>query len=507
MYFRGSVLSPRDMNDESSNAGATVSCNPNITMITPVLQNVTLTNDNSRKRLLTYPDNNGVDEVLYNVDVTRNQTYNWHVTGDVDDNVDEGMFTEMDGDTLYLVSWPHGVKFDIFAGTSCASSKPCSMVRFDQEAQRFVVFAINTVGTHICVAAATSSNVLGSYRVFEFEDGGIHMLDMMHFYVSTWGDYYTACWHSGTDSVCGMMERARIIDYPTYMMAPRITMAVMAFDNGHMYYPMHQDKMERGPLINMHAPCGVFSVLNPAMSRIQLYACTGVSMMNGTFNTTQYHLSVGSFTPYGACIATITGSECKPSFSVVHRTAYYYSSTLASERVAYTFIKQFNGASVVAYGMTTSSVTMNPMAQHYTYAPYASGGNAVNMWAPNLAFNCRADLFLLYNRILNGYVITLDFTYRLRDDPQGTLRQPSTYEAPLYLPNELSYWGYTHAVSGSMSPRRFFGVGSTSDHYAAVLSMRIANVTMQYEYGAQDICGNVATCIWTVYLTNSESCT
>lgn len=508
------VLHTRDMGNMTMPIdGMGFSCENNVQMIMPVIENFTLTDEsnNGMKRvdrsLVTYPVNKAKTTALYNVNVIRNQTYNWHVTGDVNDDSNEGLFTEMEGDMLYVVSWPHDVRFAILNNTACQQAAPCSMVRFDNDAQRFVVTAINTVGTHICMAVSTSENPLGSYRVFEFTAPSFAL---KHFYMSVWGDYYTACWtNNNTQNWCAIIERQRILAYAVDMMLPRIVVTTMSMDGPDlMYFPLHQDKSERGPLINMNAPCGVYSVLNPDSYRIDTRLCTSVDFETATLTLTSNHIGVGEFIPFGTCIPiyNVMGS-CKQSFNGVIRMAYHYNTGLGmTERVGYTFIKYFNGMSTVVWGETQMSLTTNPMTRHATYAPYAYGYGAVFMWAPSLAYNCRADLFFVYNRIFYGKFIGLDFTYRLRGDPGATLRVPQLFNAPMFEPSELLYWGYTHAVTGSMTPKRFFAVGSTSDQYVAILQMRIANVTLYYEYGAQDICGNIATCIRTFHLTNSESC-
>ena len=409
-------------------------------------------------------------------------------------------------DTLYLISWPHHRRLNLFYNTSCERASGFSVVRYDEEAQRFVISLINSEHNAMCVAIATSTDLEQPFRIFEFKREGF---SVSHYLFSVWGDYYNCCWISNsTERWCGVIERSKMINYNMTDM-PKITIAQMdvmtgsSLMNAHMY-TMYQDKFSRGPLINMRAPCGVFSILKED-GTIEIHMCTSVNFMMGTMNITKSFIEVGPFTPYHSCIPIYnTMSSCKNSFSKHHRMAYYYKDGV--EKVAYTFIKYLNGISVVAWGETMTPLHMNPVVRHNTYAPYLYGQGSVFMWAPSIAFDCRSDVFLLYNRISYGKYISLDFTYKIKGDPNGVLRNPESFYSPYYEVSPLMKWGYTHAVAGTISPRRFFGVGSTSDQFATIISMRIANVTMTYRYTASDECGNTDSCMRQMYLTNSENC-
>jgi hypothetical protein len=482
--------------DTISVAGTSVPCETGVHTETPVTTPVIL---NGKRSVAAFPDNSAKTTLHYQIEVTKNQTVDWQVTGDINDDTNEGLFTEMDGTTLGLISWPHNVKFNLFQNSSCAASAPHSMVRFDNEAQRFVVSTTNVVGTVICVALATGADTTGDYRVFEFQHGSFAITG---WYFSVWGDYYNACWmNGGTQRWCGVMERQKMVSYNASDLPKMVIGRVDGdVDSEEPFVSMYQDKFARGPLINTHAPCGVFSVLGSGV--IQTRLCTAVDFETGAMNVTENHVNVGSYVPFNSCIPA--GTMCKTSFYRSHRMAYHYRD--GTEKVAYAFIKYYNGISVMAWGETLAPLTTNPTAHHHTFDPYYHGFGHVNMWVPSLAYDCRSNLFVLYNRILYGEIISLDFTFRIWGDPPGTLRNPETFGAPVRENEYLSTWGHTHAVSGTVNPRRFFGIGSTSDKYASAMSTRIANATLTYKYGAQDACGNMATCIRTFHLTNAETC-
>jgi hypothetical protein len=506
IYLRKKDVTTRD---EPGNIIVVVSVTPetNVTTQTPIVEEYDV--EQHQRSLLTFPDNKAKTVAIYHINSIQNQSTDWVVTGDVDDTTDEGLFTELIGTTLYVISWPNNARYTIFHATGCQHSGSWSMVRYDNEAQRFVIATIDTTANVICVAVAVTPNLSNPFHIFEFQHALFNITD---FQFSVWGDYYNACWVNGaTQRWCSVMERARMINY-NYVDMPRINIIEMPLGNTARsnplryapYATMYQDKNTRGPLINEDAPCGVFSTLQE-IGAIKTYLCNDVDFVAGTIHLVDKQINVGSFTAFHSCIPTynVHGS-CKRSFFRYNRLAYFYRNGM--EKIAYSFIHYMNGMSMIAWGETTDALITNPQTHHAIYSPYTHGLGAVFLWAPSVAYNCRGDLFMIYNRVTYGTVISLDFSYRLHNDPKGVFRNPATFDAPTYEPSSLAKWGYTHAVMGTIQPRHFYGIGATSDYQAIVLSMRISNVTLTYQYTATDMCGNTQTCIRMVYLTNVDTC-
>ncbi len=215
-----------------------------------------------KKSVIMFPQNGLVqdDHFTYPL-VTGDRTEDeiLYSTGDVSFDKNEGIFSVLNDQELLLLSYPHRTMIDLFQGSACEQASSESMIRYDNEAQRFVMTAIDANRTTICIAVASSSNATDTYYMYEFHSSILHI---SNWYFSVWGDYYNACWiNNATTQMCAVFQRSLMLGS---MGSPTVVIVTDIFSSSTTSPPisLYQDKSTRG-LTVVSASCGVFMSLNP----------------------------------------------------------------------------------------------------------------------------------------------------------------------------------------------------------------------------------------------------
>jgi hypothetical protein len=435
-----------------------------------------------------------------------------YATGDVSFDKNEGIFSVLNDQELLLLSYPHQTMISLFQNTSCRLASTESMIRYDNEAQRFVMTTTNSLRNTICIAVASSANSTGSYYMYEFYSPE---LVIRNWYFSVWGDYYNACWiNNATTQMCAIFQRSLMHGS---MGSPTVVIMTDLFQTPTTSPPisLYQDKSTRGPIFD-NAACGVFLSLNPtagSTGHIEIGSCESIDFDMDTTTMSMSSIAFGipaaqyvfgnqmlsNCIPVGMCGA------CKMSFWDSLRVAYYNYGGV--EKFAFSFIMYHinTGVTKIAWFETTTSVLSDSsIAAPYFYNPWYYTGYYV--WVPSIAYDCRGTLVMSYNRgkpAVGG--IIAEYTYRERSDPIDLLHSPITFD-PEETPN-LNNWGFSHTVTGSTVPRTFFNIILESDTFMGdVQTLRLQNETAQYLYTANDDCGNYATCTRNVNLGSVLTC-
>jgi hypothetical protein len=378
----------------------------------------------------------------------------------------------------------------------CDSPSTEHVLRYDYEAQRWlIVFSTSTLQS-LCVAISadslpynTSLPANMTYMVYQIPIANQTIYGLRF---SIWGDYYNVCW----SGMCHVLERSVILaasGMPRIMLISNST-AVMALSQGNS---------TRGSVL-MSASCGI--ALNSVSGSIYMTQCMGVNFTNATIMVSETVTPVAPWNNGTASLPTSTGFVIDPISNDTEAAYYNFGGV---EQMAWAVTIDCDGIqnSKVRWSefvLNVGSLTL--LNTNYTYNPDSGS----HIWSPVLAYNGNRTLALMYSSTNATHPAMIQITYRLATFPIGLWDQQIIISTSNVTVNATFERGAL-STFGSNIPRAFFTatpsfrtpppVYDINFYQYLVALVLIRNETILFNYTAIDSCGFSSSCIQQVNLS------
>lgn len=385
--------------------------------------------------------------------------------------------------------------------------------RFDEEAQRFVLFSLNGATNKICAAISDTENPGGAWTVYDFASDPNYTYGTQGFEVAIWTDYYHLC--NGIQ--CYTFERdPMLIAQPTnvFIMNRTSLFPTPVFPyNLPIVHPTHQDRGgPRTSFMTTDAPCGVFSTIEASTGRLEVRLCVSINFTSAVATYNSFSLPVtGGWDNYVGkpcdCAILNNGAIHNPVYSDHVHSAYDKAGHLA-------WAWQSGGGSTSNVGIAWTELNefdllAGPVAIDREIV-YPSSPTTDYYFLPAITYDCWSTLWLhMSHGTSTSSTTQLVTTYKLASDPALTMRFPAVALAPSdYYTNTQNVTGFPQTFTvdyTGASPRSLWAYVPVETGELGV-TMHLERQTHQVLYVAHDACGTMVNCSQTIELFTNTSC-